>query len=74
MDKLPIPIDWAAVNWFEVAVLSLMAFVAAYLGSLLALGSRLFGPILTAFFFGVFFVLWTYWLRDLAGANFAKPV
>lgn len=74
MDKLPIPIDWATVDWFEVGVFSLMAFVAAYLGALLAFGSRLFGPVLAAIFFGAFFVLWKYWLRDLAGASFASPV
>ncbi len=69
-----IPIDWAAVDKINVAVLAIAVFVAAFLGNLLAMGSRFAGSLLTAILVAVFFVAWTYWLRDLAGPTFARPI
>lgn len=71
MEKLPI--DWASVDWVNVAILAAFVFVAGLVGNLLAAGNRLFGSFFTAVLFAVLFVLWTYWLRDVVAANLVKP-
>jgi uncharacterized membrane protein YuzA (DUF378 family) len=60
------PMDWAAVNWINVGLLSLFAFLASLFGNILAFNSRLFGAILTAILFAALFVLWTYYPHGFA--------
>ena len=45
------PIDWAAVNWVYVALLSGFAFLGSLIGNLLSFRSRLVGAILAAVLF-----------------------
>lgn len=71
MDKLPI--DWAAVDWVNVTILSAFVFFAAFLGHMLALSNRLFGSLLAAILFGAFYIAWIYYLRDLVGTSLARP-
>jgi hypothetical protein len=49
--------DWAAVDWINVGLLSSFAFLASLFGNILAFNSRLFGAILTAILFAAIFVL-----------------
>jgi hypothetical protein len=44
------PIDLATVNWTFVALMAVLAFVAALLGSLIAFRSRFLGAILPRFY------------------------
>ncbi|HTZ02086.1 MAG TPA: hypothetical protein VMC05_07105 [Xanthobacteraceae bacterium] len=55
------PIDLAAVNWAYVAILSLIAFVAALLGSLISFRNRFGGAVVAAILFAAAFVFWTYY-------------
>jgi len=55
------PIDLAAVNWAYVAILSLFAFVAALLGSLISFRNRFGGAVVAAILFAAAFVAWTYY-------------
>jgi len=55
------PIDLAAVNWVYVAILSLFAFVAALLGSLISFRNRFGGAVVAAILFAAAFVYWTYY-------------
>jgi len=59
------PIDWGAVNWVNVGLLSVFAFVAALIGNLLSFKHRLAGAILTALFFAVLYIFWTYYPHGL---------
>lgn len=60
------PIDWAAVNWVYVALLSGFAFLASLIGNLLAFRSRLVGAILTGMLFAAMYVFWTYYPHGIA--------
>jgi hypothetical protein len=55
------PIDLSAVNWAYVGILSLIAFVAALLGSLISFRNRLMGAVIAGVLFAVAFVYWTYY-------------
>ena len=55
------PIDLAAVNWAYVAILSLLVFVAALVGSLISFRNRFGGAIVAAILFATAFVYWTYY-------------
>ena len=55
------PIDWSAVNWGLVVLMSVLAFVAALLGSLIAFNNRFVGAILAAILFAAGFVAWNYY-------------
>jgi hypothetical protein len=59
-------IDWASVAWVQVAILCGLVFVAAFVGSALSFRNRVFGAILTAIFFGVLYIVWTYYLQTPA--------
>jgi len=59
------PIDWGTVNWVNVGLLSVFAFVAALIGNFLSFRHRLVGAILTAIFFAVLYVFWTYYPHGL---------
>jgi len=58
------PIDWAAVNWLNVGILSAMAFVASLIASVVA-WNRFGGAILAAVLFAVIYVFWTYYPHGL---------
>jgi len=60
-----LPIDLASVDWAHVIVLAVIAFLGALVGNAIAFGNRLFGAILTAVFFAVFYVVWMYWLQAM---------
>jgi dolichyl-phosphate-mannose--protein O-mannosyl transferase len=58
------PIDLTIVNWAYVAILSLFAFVAALLGSLISFRNRFTGAIIAGILFAVAFVFWTYYPHE----------
>ena len=55
------PLDLSTVNWTFVGLMSLLAFVAALLGSLIAFRNRFFGAVLAAILFAAGFVAWNYY-------------
>jgi hypothetical protein len=59
-------IDWAAVHWGYVALLSALVFVAALVANLVTFRHRLAGAILSAFLFAVFFVIATYYPHGIS--------
>ena len=60
-----IPIDWANVNWFYVAVLAIFVFVATLVGDLLSFQHRGMAALLSAILFAVIFVFWSYYPHHL---------
>jgi hypothetical protein len=60
-----IPIDWANVNWFYVAVLAIFVFVATLVGDVLSFQHRGMGALLSAILFAVMFVFWSYYPHHL---------
>jgi uncharacterized membrane protein YuzA (DUF378 family) len=60
------PMDWAAVNWVNVGLLSAFAFVAALIGGVLSFNRRLLGAILTALLFAALYIFWNYYPHGLA--------
>lgn len=55
------PIDLSAVNWVFVGLMTLLAFVAALLGSLIAFRNRFLGAIIAAILFAAGFIAWNYY-------------
>jgi hypothetical protein len=55
------PIDLSSVNWLFVALMAVLAFVAALLGSLIAFRNRFVGAILAGVLFAAGFVAWNYY-------------
>ncbi len=55
------PNDLSAVNWVFVALMAVLAFVAALLGSLIAFRTRFAGAIIAAVLFAAGFVAWNYY-------------
>jgi hypothetical protein len=55
------PIDLSTVNWTFVGLMTLLAFVAALVGSLIAFRNRLAGAIIAAVLFAAGFVAWNYY-------------
>ncbi len=55
------PIDLTAVDWAYVAILSIICFAAALLGSLISFRNKLGGAILAALLFAVGLVAWMYY-------------
>jgi len=70
---MDLPFDLATVDWVLVAQYSVIAFIAAIVGNAISFGNRLMGAILTAVFFAVFFVAWTYWLQAIIMPPAAAP-
>ena len=58
------PVDLSAVNWSYVGILSLFAFVAALLGSLISFRNKFAAAIIAAVLFAGAFVFWTYYPHD----------
>ena len=54
-------IDWAAVHWGYVALLSAFTFIAALVANVVTFRHRLAGAIVAALLFAVFFVIATYY-------------
>lgn len=48
-------------DWFFVVLMAVFAFVAALLGSLIALKNRFVGAIIAGVLFAAFFVAWNYY-------------
>jgi hypothetical protein len=63
------PIDLSTVNWMFVALMAVLAFVAALLGSLISLRNRFVGAIIAAILFAAGFVAWNYYPH-----NFGLPI
>jgi hypothetical protein len=59
-------IDWAAVHWGYVALLSLLVFVAALIANVVTFRHRLAGAIVAALLFAVLFVIATYYPHGVA--------
>jgi hypothetical protein len=55
------PIDLSAVPWLYVAMMAVLAFVAALLGSLIAFRNRFAGAIIAGILFAAGFVAWNYY-------------
>jgi hypothetical protein len=68
-----LPFDLATVDWTTVGIYSAIAFVAALVGNAIAFGNRFMGAILTAVFFAVFYVAWTYLLHGMVIPSAATP-
>ena len=67
------PIDWGAVNWVNVGLLSAFVFLAALVSSFLPFKSRWAGAFLTALLFAVLYVFWTYYPHGLVLTSAAPP-
>jgi uncharacterized membrane protein YuzA (DUF378 family) len=63
-EEYAMPIDLSAVNWPYVGILSLFAFVATLLGSLISFRNRFAAAIIAAVLFAGAFVFWTYYPHD----------
>jgi hypothetical protein len=68
-----LPFDLATVDWNTVGILSAIAFVAAIIGNAVGFGNRFMGSVLTAIFFAVLYVAWTYWLQGVVFPPAAAP-
>lgn len=55
------PIDLAEVDWLYVVVLAIFVAIATFLGGLLSFNRRGTGAVLSAVFFAVIFIFWTYY-------------
>ena len=55
------PIDLTQVDWLYVILLAIFVAVSAFLGSLLSFSHRGRGAVLSALFFAVIFIFWTYY-------------
>jgi hypothetical protein len=60
-EELRMPLDLSTVNWTFVGLMTLLAFVAALLGNLVAFRNRLAGAIIAAVLFAVGFIAWNYY-------------
>jgi hypothetical protein len=58
------PIDWSAIDWTSLVVLSLLVLIAARIGERLSFGSRGLSAFITALFFAAGFAVWSYALHD----------
>jgi hypothetical protein len=57
-------IEWSAIDWTSLIVLSIFVLFAARVGERLSFGSRALAAFLTAVTFGLGFALWSYGLDD----------
>ena len=55
------PIDLAQVDWLYVILLAVFVAVSTFLGGLLSFSHRGRGAVLSALFFAVIFIFWTYY-------------
>ena len=59
------PIDWAAVDWLNLAALGVIAFVSAFVGGILSFNNRIVGAVLAAVVFVVIFLFAKYYPHGL---------
>lgn len=57
-------INWAAIDWVSLVVLSLLVLIVAHIGERLSFGSRTLGAVVTAVLFAAGFAVWSYGLDD----------
>jgi hypothetical protein len=57
----PMPIDLAQVDWLYVILLAVFVAISAFLGGLLSFSHRGTGAVMSALFFAVIFIFWTYY-------------
>jgi glycerol-3-phosphate acyltransferase PlsY len=55
------PIDLSAVNWLYVVIMGVFVFVAAIIGNVISLGSRVGGALIAAILFAAMYVAWNYY-------------
>lgn len=55
------PADLSTVNWLFVALMGVLAFVAALLGSVIAYRNRFAGAIVAGILFAAGFIAWNYY-------------
>jgi hypothetical protein len=55
------PIDLSTVPWLFIALMGVLAFVAALLGSLIAYTNRFAGAIVAGILFAAGFIAWNYY-------------
>jgi hypothetical protein len=55
------PIDLAQVDWLYVVLLAVFVAISTFLGGLLSFSHRGTGAVLSALFFAVIFIFWTYY-------------
>ena len=57
-------INWAAIDWVSLVVLSVLVLIVAHIGERLSFGSRTLGAVVTALLFAVGFAVWSYGVDD----------
>ncbi len=57
-------IDLSAVNWVYVGLMALLAFITAFLGSIISFRNKLGGALIAAILFAAGFVAWNYYPHD----------
>jgi hypothetical protein len=57
-------INWAAIDWVSLVVLSLLVLFVAHIGERLSFGNRTLGAVVTALLFAVGFAVWSYGVDD----------
>lgn len=58
-------IDWSAIDWVSLVVLTVLVLVSARVGERLSFGSRTLNAGVTALLFAVGFAVWSYFaVRD----------
>jgi hypothetical protein len=65
------PIDLGKVDWLDVAMLAVFAFVANFLANLLSFNHRLIAAVLATAVFAAIFVFWTYYPHGLPSGTVA---
>jgi hypothetical protein len=53
-----------SANWLYVAILTVLVFVAALLGSIISFRNKVAAALIAALLFAAGFVFWTYYPRD----------
>ena len=57
-------INWSAIDWVSLGVLSLLVLIVARIGERLSFGNRGLGASVTALLFAAGFAVWSYVLHD----------
>ncbi len=64
--SLDVSIDWEAVNWGYVALLSAFTFIASLIANLVTFGHRLAAAILSTLLFAMIFIAATYYPHNIS--------
>ena len=57
-------INWSAIDWVSLVVLSLLVLIVARIGEQLSFGNRGLGAFITALLFAAGFAVWSYVLHE----------